>query len=567
MAMIKFRNPGSNIETQVQIMRILDTSFYGKVFDLSDFARATTDNNLMTAYGYTGKSARTLSNVSDESRNSTKMNVKMYAEVFRMLGWVSSFRDGASYPLVITELGHYIANSIDSEALYRECILGINSPQEIMPGVKYDEHVRFFLCALRTMQKLDGIMYKHELCMGPMSVSDTDQVMFNEMLQRLREIRGDYAQYNSSWKRFCADQGMKPTSVDNQTRFPVGALYGCGWVEKVQSRNIYPPKSLQCIRLTDAGKETLSRYGAFKDLRLDEFNKLSQSVQDSLIRIGFYSMLQRAGYDTTPVSNQIEADMSNAQDVLRGKALLFSPFQTLKLLRVNKALGLETLKYDESKNDDDSEVFERNDAVVTKLIFTEELRAVRANMNPLAISIIGDIKEKAKRGLANTRIVQELCEDERDSNQDRFYPLVGALFEILGYNCLVSRQGDNGARWDAIITTPYPAIPIEIKSPGEEEHISIKAVKQALENKIILLSRKTYETANEATSLVVGYKSPNKRAEVSSLIEAFYDVYGFKVAVISLDVLYALVVAKVLDGKSITAVQLDELKGLVGVEA
>ncbi len=132
---------------------------------------------------------------------------------------------------------------------------------------------------------------------------------------------------------------------------------------------------------------------------------------------------------------------------------------------------------------------------------------------------------------------------------------------------MVSRQGDNGARWDAIITSPLPAIPIEIKSPGEEERISIKAVKQALENKIILLSRKTYNTTEEATSLVVGYKCPNKRAEVSSLISAIYEAYGYKIGVISLDVLLTLVVAKVLDGKSVSIIRLDEIKGFADVEA
>lgn len=77
--MIKFRNPGSDITTQVGIIKILANEFDGKVFDLSEFASAITSNNLITAYGYTGNRAMSLSNVADESRNSTKMNVKMYA--------------------------------------------------------------------------------------------------------------------------------------------------------------------------------------------------------------------------------------------------------------------------------------------------------------------------------------------------------------------------------------------------------------------------------------------------------------------------------------------------------
>lgn len=52
---------------------------------------------------------------------------------------------------------------------------------------------------------------------------------------------------------------------------------------------------------------------------------------------------------------------------------------------------------------------------------------------------------------------------------------------------------------------------VEIKSPTEEMHISVKAIRQALENKIILLSRKTYITTNKCSTYAVGYFPPNDR--------------------------------------------------------
>ena len=139
------------------------------------------------------------------------------------------------------------------------------------------------------------------------------------------------------------------------------------------------------------------------------------------------------------------------------------------------------------------------------------------------------------------------------------------MFNMLGFDCHVSRQGDNGSRMDAIIIGPGNAVPIEIKSPGEEEYISIKAVKQAAENKIILLSRKQYPTSVSATSLVVGYHAPNERAEVSSLIDAFKNAYGINVGVISYDVLLKLVVRAVIDGHTIKPDQLESIKGFADV--
>lgn len=565
--MIKFRNPGSNKDTQIQIMRIVDSVFYGKVFTLDDFSWAVTNNNLMTAYGYSGESARSLSNVEDESRNSIKMNAKMYAEVFRMLGWLSSFEDNSSYPLIVTELGHYVATSPDPDALYRECIMGINSPQEMMEGVRYNEQVRFFLCALDSLAALDGHMYKHELCMGPMSVSDIDSRNVDRMLDRLRNIRGSYAKYKEVWREFCSDLGMKQTSVDNQTRFPVGALYGCGWVEDEKTTEIYPPKSLKCLKITTKGIDALNRYLECKDLRLNEFKEQGQSVQDALIRVGFHETLKRAGYDISPIAGELENDRRICETLLNGQQLLFSPYQTLKASRVNSALGVRMESFERFVRQDNSAPLQRQSHSPNVLMLDSTKSAPHEVSAGLALDIKSRILEDSKSGLSSMQIVRKLFDERRYDNQDKFYPLIGALFELLGYDCFVSRQGDNGARWDAIITSPYPAIPIEIKSPGEEEHISLKAIKQALENKIILLSRETYSTSKEATSLAVGYKAPNDRAEVSALIGAFYDAYGFSIGVLSLEDILSLVVAQVVEGKGFDDSVLTNLRGFVDVKA
>ena len=58
-------------------------------FTLDDMAVVIAQSKMMTAYGYAGDDAIKLSNTPQESMNSALMNAKMYAEVFRMLGWVT----------------------------------------------------------------------------------------------------------------------------------------------------------------------------------------------------------------------------------------------------------------------------------------------------------------------------------------------------------------------------------------------------------------------------------------------------------------------------------------------
>ena len=105
--MIRFRNPGTQYTTQVQVFRELYKEYKdAPSFDLDDMAATIAKTKLMTAYGYAGDAALALSNTENDSLNSTKMNAKMYAEVFRLLGWVTSAGDN-SYPLVFTYIGEH----------------------------------------------------------------------------------------------------------------------------------------------------------------------------------------------------------------------------------------------------------------------------------------------------------------------------------------------------------------------------------------------------------------------------------------------------------------------------
>ena len=97
--MIRFRNPGTQYSTQIQVIKQLYHALNNQAFfTLEDMAVVIAQGKLMTAYGYAGDDALRLSNTNQESMNSALMNAKMYAEVFRMLGWVTPYRAGASYP-------------------------------------------------------------------------------------------------------------------------------------------------------------------------------------------------------------------------------------------------------------------------------------------------------------------------------------------------------------------------------------------------------------------------------------------------------------------------------------
>ena len=558
--MIRFRNPGTQYTTQVQVFRELYKEYKdAPSFDLDDMAATIAKTKLMTAYGYAGDAALALSNTENDSLNSTKMNAKMYAEVFRLLGWVTSAGDN-SYPLVFTYIGEHAALADDVLPLYEQCVLGINNPQEIM-DVKYDEKVRFFKATLFSLQDLGGIMYKHELCLGPMSIDDLDKSQYNRMITYLKKLRGSYGRYQDAYQALCDDLGVKPTLPDNSTRLPIAFMKTCGWVESQRTRKLYPPKSLECLCLTQHGADLADSLREVKDLRMDEYYSYPEHTRNSLIRLGVYSMLLRAGYDTSPVQETIRQDQVVCADVLHGKELLFSPYQTLHRSVVDEALGIHREIAGTQTHTDVLPDIKRTDANVNNICLTISTNGAHSTSDVEVNSFVQQVLDAKSVGERKKDIIDKIFDDSITDTQTKFYPFVAMLFRVMGLDCQASRPGDNGARWDAIIVDSEESIPIEIKSPTEEQHLSLKAIRQALENKVILLSRGTHPTLPETTSLAVGYYLPNDRAEVTNLMSDFKTAFGYNIGIIDLKTLLTIAVTIVYDEKTFDISELNRLEG------
>ena len=558
--MIRFRNPGTQYTTQVQVFKELYKEYKNAPsFDLDDMAATIAKTQLMTAYGYAGDAALALSNTDNDSLNSTKMNAKMYAEVFRLLGWVTSAGD-SSYPLVFTYIGEHVALADDVLPLYEQCVLGINNPQEII-DVKYDEKVRFFKVALFSLQDLDGIMYKHELCLGPMSIDDLDKSQYNRMIDYLKNLRGSYGRYQDAYQALCDDLGVKPTLPDNSTRLPIAFMKTCGWIKSQRTRNLYPPKSLECLCLTQHGADLADSLREVKDLRMDEYYSYPEQTRKSLIRLGVYSMLLRAGYDTSPVQETMQQDQAICADILDGKELLFSPYQTLHRSVVDEALGVHRKIAGAQTHTDVLPDIKRTDANVNNISLTISTNKAHPTSDVEVNSFVQQVLDAKSAGERKKDIIDKIFDDSKTDTQTKFYPFVAMLFRVMGLNCQASRPGDNGARWDAIIVDPKESIPIEIKSPTEELHLSLKAIRQALENKVILLSRETHLTLPETTSLAVGYYLPNNRAEVTNLINDFKNAFGYNIGIVDLRTLLTIAVTIVYDEKTFDIFELNRLEG------
>lgn len=531
----------------------------------------TSESKLITAYGHSGTKAAALSDKRKASENSVKMNAKMMAEVFRLYGWVAPATREKSYPVRFTLLGQCAAtNAVGANELLKQAALGYVSPNENMQNGKATEHVRFFPFVLKTMHALGGYLYKHEMCMGPMSTDDTDQDNYERMLITMRQNRKSFQDFESAFDEFCHNQKMKRTSVDNLTRLPISLLTATGWVQSESTKEVFSVNR-KCLKLTGDGLAQLNEANTMYDMRLAKFRQFDREKQDKLIRVGLYGMLLRAGFVLEESQHdQLKADSDSLDDILEGKELLFSPYQTINASEVDKAIGItptELTATGFNKVDTSSEfalpTFTRTESITThEMVNSTGISDLRDSAGKLAKNLQKAFDQNHSVRHAAATVFKEL----RAYKQKEFYPLVADLFSIIGFPCQESRAGDNGARWDAIIVDDEESIPIEIKSPTEEEFLSLKGVRQALENKVILLSRNTYPTKDETTSITVGYNLPNSRAEVSELIENFYNSYHIRLGVIGLEALLQLAIESVVNARKPKKPSITRLKGILNID-
>ena len=147
-----------------------------------------------------------------------------------------------------------------------------------------------------------------------------------------------------------------------------------------------------------------------------------------------------------------------------------------------------------------------------------------------------------------------------NSNQNLLSHRKGFIFKS-GNRLFTFKTWNKLSKTRCYYFTKNDSIPIEIKSPGEEVKISIKAVRQALENKIVILSRKSFPMQMETSSIIVGFEYPNDRSEVYRAIIDIKNTYQIKIGMLDFDTLIHLNIQKLLQKK---IPDLKKLKKLIG---
>ena len=564
--MLRFPNPGSTIENFVRVYSAAFGRLNGRSVNLDDIVEAVVQENLATSSGYMGDEAVARSRRADRSRDPLYNQLKMYAELFRTLGWLHPTPETA-LNYTFTLLGEQVvAAGSDFWPLLEECVLGIVYPTPILT-IKGDFDLRPFAFVLRVMAACEGHLSRDEMIIGPLSAAcDRGAEQLDAVIAIIKAARSTAVTTENFVAEVSRIRDIKVNTLRNYTRWPIALIRDLGWAKHGQAQ-FRDGSKYSTFYMTDKGRALAERIDATVDLRVDDVKKLISEERIALAVVAYFRMLERSGFDITPLEERITRSESAFKRLgIDSGKLLFSPFQSLSLDDIaavfpaqkptSQVEGVTQIDRSISPDgrDDRSHLFVRLDMVATEGVDEKGPDAVRVELKTLlganrTIDVAADVF--AMKHVGDT--------------QTAFYPLVTYLFQILGFKSDYSRAGVNYQRWDACVWVGDHALPVEIKSPTEEIMLSTKAVRQALENKVILLSRGGLDTRRELTSLVVGNRLPNERGEMSNLIDDVFNTFGIRLGVIDLRTLAYLALRALRDGVTIDAEQLSQLRGFLDV--
>ena len=442
--MLRFPNPVSDIGSFIRTYQeLFDALCQRATFDLDDMSKALVERNLATSCGFMGQGALQRSTRQDRSRDPLYNQSKMYSELHKVLGWIHPSEDSA-LQFRFTYLGAHVAVARrDPTALFGESILGMVYPNSIL-NVRGDHALRPFATILRATRALDGLICRDEMIVGPLCLrDDRDEQAFSAMIDELRSVRGNWARLNQKLEDVSRKRGIKLTTMGNYTRFPLAVLTSMGWTEVRSQKDIYG-KSIPFRILASEGQKALQMLDTHHDIRAVDLRDTDDATKAAVTRLGFYQMLDRAGFEIDPVQHQLSADQQQAASLLGDSdtPILFSPFQELPPAYVS---GLFP---------DVAGSHETSDGILT--IASEKIQpALLQSSSTVSVSTHGTAQERhADSDLTDlfenafaeaqgdlNQTVELIAENCKGANQGEFYPFVARLFQALGYDCQHSRQG------------------------------------------------------------------------------------------------------------------------------
>ena len=350
MAVLRFPNAASDLDRMVAVYRELHGATAEQdSFDLDAAVQVLIESGQVSSSGAIGAEALRRSTRPDRSRDPLYNQLKMYSEIYRMLGWLHPSERRLEFHHTL--LGEHVIDPDSRGAhirgLLQECLLGIVFPNPNTKNIGI-QRLRFFPLLLRFIRELSGVACRDEMIVGLYAITnDSSPDVLQEGVEHIRSVRGDMDALRAAVEATADENEVQVNTLHNYTRFPLGALRSplVNWATAERTRDLYG-RSVQCYRLIDAGFHRLTEFSAGWDIRSEDIVAMDRDSRAFLVNVGFYSMLYRAGFPANEQVLLLERSMgefADATQFIAGRNLreiYFSPYQQAAHMDIDAATDL-----------------------------------------------------------------------------------------------------------------------------------------------------------------------------------------------------------------------------------
>jgi len=336
--LLRFANPGSDIDKFVRTFGYIAREAGAKEYDLDFMVDVAGKGALVSSVGAVGSEAVRRSRRPDRSRDPMYNQLKMYSEIWRMLGWIHVGTKRLLF--TTTPIGRLISETEpplhpEDKALLQELFLGITFPNHHTENKGID-NLRPFKQLLLLMEGLDGRISRDEMIISLYTMADDLSAgAMSTAVKQVNAVRGYFTALTQTLENTCASDGVQVNTARNYTRIPIGVLTdpNIGWAAEASEKSTYG-RTVKFFELTAHGMSVVERLKKMQDVRWQHIAPFKAQERSAFINLAHYAMLERAGFGSVPgqlefvvYAEGVAARVFESLGIESRLNVLFSPYQ------------------------------------------------------------------------------------------------------------------------------------------------------------------------------------------------------------------------------------------------
>lgn len=305
MGVFRFSNAVSDIAKFINTYKTL----YEDLKDLPSFGHdeardALIKHSLVSSSGAIGNEAVNRSVREDRSRDPLYNQLKMYSEIFRMMGWYQPANNRTSFNF--TPLSEYIydngKNIVDN--IFNFNFYSIVSPNNLVNNV-FNTVNRPIKNILTLANLTDNLISRDEIILDILTIENDLILDFENLSIITKERRFNEIKINNAINNLVEKEGISETTLQNYTRYPIAGCKYAKWFTEESKNSTISQRKLKYFKVTE---EAITYHKIFDDkydLRYSEIVDFQLDIKSAFTYLMFLRNLEFVGFEIDDETNEL----------------------------------------------------------------------------------------------------------------------------------------------------------------------------------------------------------------------------------------------------------------------